>query len=66
MTVFDCVAWPETWEDHCNQLAKSDKGDILNKLSVPVGFDPGCQPFVDGHSAKKIVSYIKGFLNSRQ
>ena len=62
VTVFDYVGWPETMRDHCNQLAKPDKRDILNKLSVPVVFDPGYQPFGDGHSAEKIVEKIREFL----
>ena len=62
VTVFDYVGWPETMRDRCNQLAKPDKRDILNKLSVPVVFDPGYQPFGDGHSAEKIVEKIGEFL----
>lgn len=62
VTVFDYVGWPETMRDHCNQLAKPDKADILAKLSVPVTFDPVYQPFGDGHSAEKIVEKIKEFL----
>lgn len=62
VTVFDYVGWPETMRDHCNQLAKPDKADILAKLSVPVTFDPAYQPFGDGHSAEKIVEKIKEFL----
>lgn len=62
VTVLDFVVWPETMRDHCNQLAKPDKADILAKLSVPVTFDPAYQPFGDGHSAEKIVKIIKEFL----
>lgn len=62
VTVFDYVGWLETMRDHCNQLAKPDKADILAKLSVPVTFDPAYQPFGDGHSAEKIVEKIKEFL----
>lgn len=62
VTVLDFVVWPETMRDHCNQLAKPDKADILAKLSVPVTFDPAYQPFGDGHSAEKIVEKIKEFL----
>ena len=62
VTVFDYVGWPETMRDHCNQLAKPDKRDILDKLSVSVVFDPGYQPFGDGHSAEKIVEKIGEFL----
>ena len=62
VTVFDYAAWPETMVNHYNQLAKPDKADILEKLSVPVSFDPAYQPFGDGHSAEKIVEKIKEFL----
>lgn len=62
VTVLDFVVWPETMRDHCNQLAKPDKADILAKLSIPVTFDPAYQPFGDGHSAEKIVKIIKEFL----
>lgn len=62
VTVLEFVVWPETMRDHCNQLAKPDKADILAKLSVPVTFDPAYQPFGDGHSAEKIVEKIKEFL----
>lgn len=63
VTVFDYVGWPETMRDHCNQLAKPDKRDILDKLSVSVVFDPGYQPFGDGHSAEKIIEKIKEYLS---
>ena len=63
VTVLEFVVWPETMRDHCNQLAKPDKADILAKLSVPVTFDPAYQPFGDGHSAEKIVEKIKEFLS---
>ncbi|MCF2595528.1 non-hydrolyzing UDP-N-acetylglucosamine 2-epimerase [Pseudoflavonifractor phocaeensis] len=62
VTVLDFVVWPETMKDHCNQLAKPDKADILEKLSASVTFDPAYQPFGDGHSAEKIVEKIKEFL----
>lgn len=62
VTVFDWVSWPETMVNHCNQLAKPDKADILAKLSQPVVFDPAYQPFGDGHSAEKITACIRAFL----
>lgn len=62
VTVLDFVVWPETMKDGCNQLAKPDRADILEKLSRPVAFDPAYQPFGDGHSAEKIVEKIKEFL----
>lgn len=62
VTVFDYVAWPETMVNNCNQLAKPDKTDILDKLCSEVHFDPSYQPFGDGHSGEKIVERIKEFL----
>lgn len=46
----------------CNQLAKPETRDILEKLNTHVQFDPAYQPFGDGHSAEKIVEKIKEFL----
>lgn len=63
VTVFDWVSWPETMANHCNQLAKPDKADILDKLGTPVQFNPSYQPFGDGHSAEKIVEEIQKYLN---
>lgn len=63
VTVFDYVAWPETMVNHCNQLAKPDKADILTKLNTAIRFDPAYQPFGDGHSAEKIVKHILDYLN---
>lgn len=62
VTVFDYVAWPETMVNQCNQLAKPNREDILEKLGAVVRFDPAYQPFGDGHSAEKIVEKIKEFL----
>lgn len=63
VTVLDFVVWPETMQKCCNQLAKPEREDILNKLNTTVCFDPDYQPFGDGHSAEKIVDRIKEFLN---
>lgn len=62
VTVFDYVFWPETMADNCNQLAKPDLDDILEKLGAEILFDPAYQPFGDGHSAEKIVEHIKEYL----
>lgn len=62
VTVLDFVVWPETMVNGCNQLARPEKEDILEKLNRPVQFDPDYQPFGDGHSAEKIVEKIKEFL----
>ena len=63
VTVLDFVVWPETMKDGCNILARPEKEDILTKLNRTVTFDADYQPFGDGHSAEKIVSLIKNFLN---
>lgn len=63
VTVFDWAGWPETMVNCCNQLAKPDKMDILEKLNASVLFDPHYQPFGDGHSAEKIVEKIQKYLN---
>ena len=65
VTVLDFVCWPETMKDNYNQLAKPDKQDILEKLSVPVEIDPSYQPFGDGHSAEKIVSIIRQYWENK-
>lgn len=62
VTIFDYIGWPETMVNDCNQLAKPDKDDILEKLSAQIVFDPAYEPFGDGHSAEKIVEKIKEFL----
>lgn len=62
VTVFDWVSWPEIMVNDCNQLAKPETRDILEKLNTHVQFDPAYQPFGDGHSAEKIVEKIKEFL----
>lgn len=62
VTVFDCVAWPETMVNGCNQLAKPEKKDILSKLAIKAEFDPAYCPFGDGHAAEKIVGWIQDFL----
>ena len=62
VTVLDYVGWPETMVNGYNQLARPEKADILEKLSRPAVFDPDYQPFGDGHSAEKIVSRIREFL----
>lgn len=61
VTVFDWVSWPEIMVNDCNQLAKPETRDILEKLNTHVQFDPAYQPFGDGHSAEKIVEKIKEF-----
>lgn len=62
VTVIDWVSWPETMKNHCNQLSRPNKQDILDKLSATVTFNSNYHPFGDGHSAKKIVEQIRSFL----
>ena len=62
VTVHNLISWPEIMVNGYNQLARPEKADILEKLSRPVTFDPAYQPFGDGHSAEKIVSEIRKFL----
>lgn len=62
VTVFNYVVWPGTMVNGCNQLAKPNQADILEKLNRQAYFDPSYQPFGDGHSAEKIVRAIKDFL----
>lgn len=62
VTVFDWIGWPETMVNHCNQLAKPDKEDILTKLSREITFDSAYQPFGDGHSAEKIADLISKYF----
>ena len=62
VTVLDRVLWPETMVNNCNQLARPDKADILDKLRPDVAFDPSYRPFGDGHSAEKIVERIREFF----
>lgn len=62
VTVLDFVVWPETMVHCCNQLAKPERTDILEKLKVGVAFDAEYRPFGDGHSAEKIVEIIKKYL----
>ena len=62
VTVLDHIVWPETMVNQCNQLAKPDKTDILQKLGAEVSFDPAYRPFGDGRSAEKIVERMREFL----
>ena len=64
VTIFDYVAWPETMHNNCNQLAKPNKEDILQKINAPITFDQDYQPFGDGHSAEKIVAYIADYFSN--
>lgn len=62
VTVLDFVVWPETMHNGCNQLAKPQREDILEKLAASVHFDENYQPFGDGHSGEKIVKKIEEFF----
>lgn len=59
MTLTPACLWQVV--EQCNQLAKPDKVDILEKLRAEVSFHPDYQPFRDRHSAEKIVEKINGF-----
>lgn len=63
VSVLDYVVWPETMIENCNQLAKPNENDIVDKLQTKVDFDHVGIPFGDGQSAKKIVNLMieKGF-----
>ena len=56
--ILDYVVWPETMVGNRNQLAKANRYDILNKLSIPQKVDPNYTPFGDGHAAEKICKII--------
>lgn len=58
VTILDFVCWPETMVDNCNQLAKADKKDILEKLNQSVTFNSEYQPFGDGKAAEKICKIL--------
>lgn len=59
VTILDFEVWPETMHGRRNVLAKPNKLDILNKLSLPQTVNIEYQPFGDGHSAEKMCEIIK-------
>lgn len=66
VTILDFVVWPETMIGNRNQLAKSDKADILEKLSAPQEIDPNYKPFGDGHAAEKTCTIINKWGEERE
>ena len=66
VTIFNYAAWPETLVGNRNQLAKSLKDDILNKLSEEQNIDEDYQPFGDGHTAESIVGMINQKIGEKQ
>lgn len=58
VTVFDYAAWPETMRNECNQLAKPEVSDILQKLTAQPVFRRNENPFGDGHACEKIVTIL--------
>ncbi len=58
VTVFDYAAWPETMRGGCNQLAKPEVPDILQKLTVQPVFRRNENPFGDGHACENIVKIL--------
>lgn len=63
VTVFNKVSWPETMIDNRNQLADTNKNDIINKLNAEQIVNSIDKPFGDGHSAKKIVKILNKQFN---
>ena len=66
VTILDFVAWPETMVGGCNQLAKPDQGDILEKLSREPERPANYAPFGDGRSAAKICEQLKRWEDHRR
>ncbi len=62
MTVFDYEIWPETMENHRNDLARPDAKDILTKLDLEQRIDTEYTPFGDGHAAEKIVAALEDII----
>ena len=65
VTVLDFVCWPETMVANRNQLAKPNRGDILQKLAAKQCIDPAYLPFGDGHACERISKIIGEFLSER-
>lgn len=61
--ILDFIVWPETMINNCNQLAKPDKEEILEKLAVNVVFDDDYTPFGDAKSAIKICDILREKFN---
>lgn len=59
--VLDYAVWPETMVGNRNQLAKADRGDILEKLAKEQVIDPAYRPFGDGHAAERICDVIRAW-----
>lgn len=66
VTIFDFVVWPETMVNDCNQLAKADKNDILEKLNKKIVFDEEDLSFGDGKASEKIVSIIGDYFRRNE
>ena len=61
VTILNFVCWPETMIDGRNDLARPQKEDILEKLSIEQFIDENDVPFGDGHSAEKIVAMLETY-----
>ena len=60
------MVWPETMVNDCNQLAKADKNDILEKLNKKIVFDEEDLSFGDGKASEKIVSIIGDYFRRNE
>lgn len=59
VTVFDHVVWPETMVNNCNQLAKPNVKDIVEKFNNQPTFDSSYQPFGNGHACESMCEILR-------
>lgn len=62
VTIFDCVMWPETMINDCNQISQPNSSEIINKLNKEISFHNTGDPFGNGHSANNICQIIDEYL----
>lgn len=65
VTVLNHVTWEATMVGERNQLARPERKDILEKLSVDQIVDDDYQPFGDGHASERIVSGLDSIYKSK-
>ncbi len=58
VTILDHVTWEATMVGKRNQLARAERGDILEKLSETQTIDESYRPFGDGHAAERITDAL--------
>ena len=58
VTIFNYAVWPETMTGQCNVLAKPERDDIAQKLTVTPVWPTDANPFGDGHACEKIVALL--------